>query len=102
MLNKNILSGGIPKRLAPVVFAVTGTGRVADGSVEVLEQLPHVKVKPEDLKNYLADPENAANNKQIIISQFASGDLVKRKEGSEPFNKNEYYEFPEKFEGVFD
>ena len=63
MLSKNILSGGIPKQLSPVVFAVTGTGRVADGSVEVLEQLPHVKVKPEDLKEYLADPSNAANNK---------------------------------------
>ena len=68
MLSNNILAGGIPKRLSPVVFAVTGTGRVADGSVEVLEQLPHVKVKPADLAAYLADPGNASNNKQIIIS----------------------------------
>ena len=29
MLNRNIKSGGIPKKLSPVVFGVTGTGRVA-------------------------------------------------------------------------
>ena len=102
MLSNNILAGGIPKRLSPVVFAVTGTGRVADGSVEVLEQLPHVKVKPADLAAYLADPDNASNNKQIIISQFASADLVTRKDGSSPFNKTEYYESPELYESCFD
>ena len=80
---------------------MTGTGRVADGSVEVLEQLPHVKVKPEDLREYLADPDNAANNKQIIISQFSSGDLVKNVDETKSYDKKDYYANPENYAGRF-
>ena len=63
-----ISAGSMPRKLAPMVFGVTGTGRVAQGSVEVLEQLPHVKVAPSELRAYLANPENASNNRQIIIT----------------------------------
>lgn len=63
-----ISAGSVPRKLAPMVFGVTGTGRVAQGSVEVLEQLPHVKVAPSELRAYLANPENASNNRQIIIT----------------------------------
>jgi len=62
-LADNIRAGGMPRKLSPMVFAVTGTGRVAQGSIEVIEQLPHVKVPPSELRAYLADPANAANNK---------------------------------------
>ena len=62
-LAANISEGGMPRALAPMVFGVTGTGRVAQGSIEVLEQLPHVKVPPSELREYLANPENANNNR---------------------------------------
>lgn len=62
-LADNIRAGGMPRKLAPMVFGVTGTGRVAQGSIEVLEQLPHVKVPASELRAYLADRENASNNK---------------------------------------
>jgi hypothetical protein len=32
-----------------MVFAVTGTGRVAQGIMEVLQMLPHVIVEPDNL-----------------------------------------------------
>lgn len=32
---------------------MTGTGRVAQGAIEVLEQLPHVKVDPDALEEYV-------------------------------------------------
>ena len=85
-----------------MVFAVTGTGRVAQGSVEVLEELPHVKVAPKDLRTWLADPANANNNKQIVISIFGTEDLVRPKQEVANFVKNEYREKPEKYKGVFD
>ena len=37
LLADNISKGGLPKQLVPMVFGVTGTGRVAQGSIEVLE-----------------------------------------------------------------
>lgn len=50
-VGKNIARSGTPKEYSPLVFGVTGTGRVAQGILEVLEQLPHVKVDPDELKN---------------------------------------------------
>jgi hypothetical protein len=35
-----------------MVFAVTGTGKVGRGILDVLELLPHQKIDPDDLKLY--------------------------------------------------
>ena len=45
-ISKNISSGGLPRNESPIVFAVTGTGRVAQGILEVLKLLPHESVEP--------------------------------------------------------
>jgi len=66
-VSKAIMSSGLPKSLSPLVFAVTGTGRCASGSLEVLEKLPHIKVPPSELRAFLADPANN-NNKRIVIT----------------------------------
>lgn len=79
-----------------MVFAVTGTGRVSQGIIEVLEQLPHEFVDPDDLKHVA---ENF-DNKKIIISQFTGRHLVKHKDGHE-FNKSDYYAHPNKYESKF-
>lgn len=70
----NISKFGYPKAFTPMVFAVTGSGRVAQGALDVLKQLPHVIVDPENLKDYKSD-----DNKKIIISQFTSKHLVRHK-----------------------
>jgi len=36
-VSRNIAKSGTPKAYSPMVFAVTGTGRVAQGILEVLE-----------------------------------------------------------------
>ena len=52
-----------------MVFAVTGTGRVGDGIMEVLKMLPHVLVAPDDLDNYINEiKESKDRGKKIIIS----------------------------------
>jgi hypothetical protein len=45
-INRDVLAAGLPRALCPMVFAVTGNGRVSQGSMEVLELLPHTKVAP--------------------------------------------------------
>jgi alpha-aminoadipic semialdehyde synthase len=78
-VGKNISKAGTPKQYSPMVFAVTGTGKVSSGILEVLEQLPHVYVSPDELK----DVGTKYDNKKIIISQFTSQHLVRHKEGKE-------------------
>ena len=96
---KNITDYGLPKQYSPMVFAVTGTGRVAQGIIEVLELLPHEKVEPDQLKEYprLHDGES---NKKIVISQFTSKHLVKRKDDKQ-YDKADYYEHPNQYESKF-
>jgi hypothetical protein len=67
----NIERGGLPRAASPMVFAVTGTGRVSQGILEVLELLPHDKVDPDDLESYLeGKKEDKSAGKKIVISVF--------------------------------
>jgi len=62
-IKANILKNGLPSIYSPMVFAVTGTGRVSQGIIEILEQLPHEFVDPDLLEGYVpSDP------KKIVIS----------------------------------
>jgi hypothetical protein len=72
-----------------MVFAVTGTGRVAQGIMEVLKMLPHVLVEPDNLQAYVKSmEEDKDRGKKIVISQFSAKDLVRLKEDSgAPFDK---------------
>lgn len=67
----------------------------------MLEQLPHVKVPPSELRAYLANPANASNNRQIIISTFSSADIARPKDPSRTFDKAHYYKHPEEYNGCF-
>jgi alpha-aminoadipic semialdehyde synthase len=58
-------------------------------------------VQPADLRAFLANPVNKANNKQIVLVQFTSRDVVVKKDGSD-FDKKEYYTNPERFNGIFE
>lgn len=71
------------------------------GSLEVLEQLPHVKVPADKLRAYLADESNKPHNKKIVLTQFTSKDVAKKIDGS-AFEKSEYYQHPERFQGCFE
>ena len=42
----------------PLVFGVTGTGRVAKGALEVLKDIPHEIVDPLDLGEFLNKNKN--------------------------------------------
>ena len=103
-ISKNILKGGIPKSKCPMVFAVTGSGRVSQGILEVLEQLPHEKVSPEDLPDFVQKNRgNKEYTKKIVISTFVAKDLVRKKDLNDksPFDKAHYYKNPQLYESVF-
>ena len=95
---KSIAKSGTPKKFSPMVFAVTGTGRVAQGIMEVLEQLPHIKVEPDQLKN-LAEIMGT-DNKRIVISQFSGKHIVRHKEGL-AYDRLHYYANPNQYVSKF-
>lgn len=71
-VSQGILKGGLPKRQHPIVFGVTGTGRVSSGALEILKLLPHDYVSPRDLQDYLSKIKDSPTSqstttKRIVI-----------------------------------
>lgn len=64
--------------------------------------LPHENVSPDDLERYI-ETNLDKSNKKIIITQFATKDLVELKEPIEgrPFDKNHYYKNPHLYKNKF-
>lgn len=74
--------------LPPVKIALTGGGRVARGAMEVLNGLGIRQVRPSDyLQNSYAEP---------VYTQLEVTDY-NRKRDNTPFEKEDFYEYPELF-----
>lgn len=54
MAGMNITNKGFVKELVPFVIGVTGKGRCAAGTLNILKLLPHENVKPEDLSRLVS------------------------------------------------
>jgi alpha-aminoadipic semialdehyde synthase len=104
-VSKGITKGGLPKKQHPIVFGVTGSGRVSSGALEILELLPHHYVSPPELCNYLNSIKDSHQNSQrIIICQFEVKHLFELKDqgtGSQEFDKADFYANPHMYRSVF-
>ncbi|MEL6534319.1 MAG: NAD(P)-dependent oxidoreductase [Bacteroidota bacterium] len=79
-------------KLPPIKIAVTGGGRVAKGSMEVLLGMGIRQVTPaEYLEKDYEEP---------VFTQLNSRDYHVHQEGK-PFERKEFYQYPERFESGF-
>jgi alanine dehydrogenase len=79
--------------LPPVKIAITGDGRVARGSLEVLS---HMKIKQLSPEEYV----KVQNPEEAVFAQLSPRDYVRRKDGSE-FNLNHFFKHPEMYDNAF-
>lgn len=80
-------------KLPAVKIVLTGTGRVGQGSAEVLDAMNIRKVKPREFLNETFD--------EPIYTQLVCKNYAGRIDGSE-FNKDEFYTNPELFKSIFE
>lgn len=73
-------------------IVITGKGRVAGGAMEILDEAGIKKVSPED---YLAKEFD-----QPVYTQLGIKDYNRKKDGT-GFNKEEFYDHPERFDSYF-
>lgn len=101
----SIESSGLCHKLVPFIVGVTGSGRCANGCLEILRLLPHEFVEPEELEDLMAEAAKAPHkfDKQIFLVQFSQKHLVALKEPSAaPFDKEHYYANPEAYKPIFE
>jgi len=81
-----------------LVFGFSGYGHVSVGAQEVFDCLKPVEVAVADLT---AAASAAAGSRPVKVV-FREEHMVERKEKSIPFNLQEYYDHPERYEGCFE
>ncbi|WKN45848.1 NAD(P)-dependent oxidoreductase [Tunicatimonas pelagia] len=75
-------------KLPAIKIAITGTGRVAQGATEVLNE---VGIRQVDATGYLKQDYQEPVYTQLEVTQY------NRKKDGKPFRKQEFYDYPEQF-----
>ena len=99
-VGEKIRQEGLPQQLSPFVVGITGYGNVSKGAQEILSLLPVEEVSPEELLTL--NNRNDLSNKVVYKVVFKEQDLSKPLEAGKAFDLQEYYQHPERFEGVFE
>lgn len=97
---KEIAKKGLPESLAPLTVGITGYGNVSKGAQEILSLLPVIEISPDDLMT-LKDEKDLPGN-VIYKTVFEERHLAEPKEKGKAFELQEYYNHPERFNGVFE
>ncbi len=98
-IGDQIKEKGWPPEISPVVIGILGYGNVSKGAQNIFNALPTEYIKPDALPALIENGE--AKNDRIYLVVFEERHLVKPKEGH-PFNLNDYYIHPEKYEAAFE
>jgi alanine dehydrogenase len=79
--------------LPPLKIVLTGTGRVANGSADVLRDMGFRQVSPSDFLGKEDFPT-------AVFTQLHSEEYVARKDGA-PYLRSDFHHHPELFKGIF-
>ncbi len=99
-VGQEIAKNGLPASLVPLTFGITGYGNVSKGAQEILNLLPVIEITPDDLLQLKKQHNLPAN--VIYKTVFEEKHLARPKENGKHFVLSEYYQHPERFEGVFE
>lgn len=80
--------------LPPMKIVVTGTGRVANGAVEVLDHMEIRRVSPKEFLN--------KSFEEAVYTQLDCKDYAAPKEEGKAFDLQEFFQHPERFQSIFE
>ncbi|RMH73939.1 MAG: hypothetical protein D6675_01260 [Gemmatimonadetes bacterium] len=91
---------GFDKKLAPFVIGFAGYGNVSQGAQEILEGLPVIEVRPDELAEVYARAKEDTHHVYKVV--FYEHDLVEPKVAGVSFDLQDYYQHPEKYRSKFE
>jgi alpha-aminoadipic semialdehyde synthase len=91
---------GLPDEVVPLAVGLAGYGNVSKGAQEMLDILPTTEIRPAELTSLRGRMPGAKHT--IFKTVFKEADMVEPKRGSGPFVLQDYYDHPERYEGVFE
>lgn len=91
---------GLPSSLTPLVCGFSGYGKVAQGAQEIFDLLPVKELPPEDLVRFVES--GSSSTKQLYKVVFHEKHMVRPKAPAPPFELQDYYDHPERYEPQFE
>ncbi len=99
-LGRQIHDRGLHPSLSPLVCGFAGYGQVSQGAQEIFDLLPHEEIRPQDLKSFFESGTQSSSHVYKVV--FKEKDMVRPKAAGLPFDLQDYYDHPEKYEPFFD
>ncbi len=96
-----IKKDGLPESLCPLVFGFLGYGNVSQGAQSILDILPVKEIDPNDLADLVKNPNKEECKHTLYKVVFKEKHMVYPKDESITFELQDYYNHPEKYEGLF-
>ena len=100
-VGNQITATGLPAAVSPLTIGVAGYGNVSKGAQEILDLLPGEEIRPADLLSELVGSDGPRQS-PILKVVFKEEDTVLRLDPDEPFELQEYYDYPERYRGAFE
>ncbi len=98
-VGQDINANGVPDEIHPVIFGFAGYGNVSKGAQGILHNLPVIEISPEELLN---PPDGLLDSKKHVYQVvFKEEHMVDPKDPENQFVLQDYYDHPEKYNGVF-
>jgi alpha-aminoadipic semialdehyde synthase len=97
-IGKKIKNEGFPGKLSPIVVGFAGYGNVSRGAQEMIDLLPVVEIAPNELESLF----NRSSKYCIYKIIFKEKDMVRNLSSEYNFDLQDYYDYPEKYESVFE
>jgi alpha-aminoadipic semialdehyde synthase len=89
---------GIPESISPLIIGFAGYGHVSKGAQEILDVLPVIEIKPDDIENIFSNYSNKCVYKII----FKENDMVEPILDDYKFDLQDYYDNPENYKPKFE
>ncbi|TBU53061.1 hypothetical protein BD310DRAFT_952348 [Dichomitus squalens] len=99
VVGAQIASDGTSKSLGPLVIGITGTGDVAQGCLDLLQDLPIHHIGVDQLRSVVTDP-NTDLRKSTRFPKATSKGYFLRKDGR-AFDHPDYYAHPDQYVSEF-
>jgi alpha-aminoadipic semialdehyde synthase len=91
---------GLPEQVTPLIVGVAGYGNVSRGAQEMLDLLPTIEIEPEDVASVAASTDYSRHHLYKVV--FKEWHLVEPRSPDVVFELQDYYDHPEKYQGVFE
>ncbi|KAG1727784.1 Saccharopine dehydrogenase-domain-containing protein [Suillus paluster] len=98
-IGQNITENGTPGALGPFVIGLTGSGKVSQGCLSILEELPIVNLAVKDLPGLVSNPDTDLH--KIYLVHAHPQDYLTRADRGQ-YSRDDYYKNPAMYQSEFD